>query len=119
MPANWRPTGLFASPFELKRNKRTVWTIPTRPYAGAHFATFPPDLIRPCIRAGCPVGGTVLDPFMGAGTTVLVASQEGRKSIGIELNNNYMDLANGRITELLKEKVNETGQQDREIQYAA
>jgi DNA modification methylase len=65
------------------RNKRTVWTVATYPFPEAHFATFPPKLIEPCILAGCPVGGTVLDPFAGSGTTLLVATQHHRKSIGI------------------------------------
>ncbi len=66
------------------RNKRSVWEVATKPFSGAHFATFPPDLIEPCILAGCPVGGTVLDPFFGAGTTGLVADRLGRDCIGIE-----------------------------------
>lgn len=61
------------------RNKRDVWTVTTKPFKGAHFATFPPELITPCILAGSPVGGTVLDPFFGAGTTGLVAQRHGRK----------------------------------------
>lgn len=69
-----------------RRNKRDVWTITTRGYKGAHFATFPPDLIRPCILAGCPEGGVVLDPFAGSGTTLQVAKEQGRDAIGIELN---------------------------------
>jgi DNA modification methylase len=60
------------------RNKRSVWTVATQPYPGAHFATFPPKLIEPCILAGCPEGGTVLDPFAGAGTTGMVALRHGR-----------------------------------------
>lgn len=83
------------------RNKRSVWTVSTRPFKGAHFATFPPDLIRPCVQAGCPVGGTVLDPFFGAGTTGLVARQEGREYIGIELNPAYAEMAQKRIDEAL------------------
>jgi DNA modification methylase len=79
------------------RNKRTVWAIATTPFREAHFATFPPNLIRPCILAGCPKGGTVLDPFMGSGTTALVARQEGRKSIGIELNRAYIEIASRRL----------------------
>jgi DNA modification methylase len=79
------------------RNKRDVWSVPVRAYRGAHFATFPPTLIRPCILAGCPAGGTVLDPFMGAGTVGLVAEQEGRNCIGIELNPAYVKLATERI----------------------
>jgi hypothetical protein len=68
------------------RNKRSVWEVTTQPFSEAHFATFPPALIEPCILAGCPVGGTVLDPFFGAGTTGLVADRLGRDCIGIELN---------------------------------
>jgi DNA modification methylase len=81
------------------RNRRSVWTVATQPYSGAHFATFPPALIRPCILAGCPVGGTVLDPFGGSGTTAEVAEQEGRNSILIELNPAYAEIARGRVTE--------------------
>jgi site-specific DNA-methyltransferase (adenine-specific) len=80
-----------------KRSKRSVWTVPPRPFAEAHFATFPPDLIRPCILAGCPEGGTVLDPFFGAGTTGLVAQQHGRNCIGIELNADYINIAKRRL----------------------
>jgi len=79
-----------------KRNKRTVWTVPSAPYSEAHFATFPPDLIKPCILAGCPVGGTVLDPFFGSGTTGQVSLELGRNCIGIELNPKYVQLANRR-----------------------
>jgi DNA modification methylase len=79
------------------RNKRTVWRIPTKSFKGAHFATFPPKLIEPCILAGCPVGGVVLDPFGGAGTTGLVCEQLGRESILIELNPEYCELAARRI----------------------
>lgn len=79
------------------RNRRSVWTIATRPYAEAHFATFPPDLIEPCIKAGCPVGGTVLDPFFGAGTTGLVAAHLGCEFVGIELNPAYCEMAKKRI----------------------
>ena len=80
-----------------KRNRRSVWTVATKPYKGAHFATFPPDLIRPCILAGCPKDGTVLDPFGGAGTTALVALQEGRKAVLCELNPDYIALAHKRL----------------------
>ena len=80
-----------------KRNKRSVWTVTTRPFKGAHFATFPPELIEPCILAGCPEGGTVLDPFFGAGTTGLVAQQHGRNWIGCELNPVYAEMAAKRI----------------------
>jgi site-specific DNA-methyltransferase (adenine-specific) len=80
-----------------KRNKRDVWTVTTKPFKGAHFATFPPDLIEPCILAGCPEGGTVLDPFFGAGTTGLVAQRHNRKWIGCELNPEYAAIAQARI----------------------
>jgi len=79
------------------RNKRSVWDVNTRGYDGAHFATFPKDLIRPCIRAGSRYGGIVLDPFFGSGTTGIVALEEGRKCIGIELNPEYVTLAQNRI----------------------
>ncbi len=79
------------------RNKRSVWTIATAPYAEAHFATFPPALVEPCILAGCPAGGTVLDPFLGSGTTALVADRLGRSAIGIELNPAYAAMARRRI----------------------
>jgi DNA modification methylase len=79
------------------RNKRSVWTVPTRAFKGAHFATFPPDLIRTCIKAGCKPGGVVLDPFMGAGTTALVAHELGRKYVGIELNGEYVKMAKERL----------------------
>lgn len=79
------------------RNKRSVWTVATSPFAEAHFATFPPDLIKPCVLAGCPEGGLVLDPFMGAGTTALVAATYNRNFIGIELNPAYLEMAEKRI----------------------
>jgi DNA modification methylase len=80
-----------------KANRRSVWTVTTKPYKGAHFATFPPDLIRPCILAGCPAGGMVLDPFGGSGTTAQVAVEENRNVIMCELNQEYINLANNRI----------------------
>ena len=83
------------------RNKRNVWTVTTKPFRGAHFAVFPPDLIEPCIKAGCPVGGTVLDPFGGSGTTGLVANNLGRDAVLIELNENYVDIAKKRINDNL------------------
>lgn len=79
------------------RNKRSVWTVTPKPFKGAHFATFPPALIEPCILAGCPLGGTVLDPFGGAGTTGLVAVQNARNAILIELNPEYIEIASRRI----------------------
>ncbi|MCL2246780.1 MAG: site-specific DNA-methyltransferase, partial [Lentimicrobiaceae bacterium] len=75
------------------RNRRSVWTVPTKGFKGAHFATFPPDLIRTCIEAGCPPDGVVLDPFMGAGTTAVVAKELGRNYVGIELNREYVRIA--------------------------
>lgn len=80
-----------------KRNRRSVWEVNTKPFKEAHFATYPPDLIEPCILAGCPEGGTVLDPFFGAGTTGLVAQQHGRNWIGCELNPDYADIARRRL----------------------
>ena len=82
---------------EKGRNKRNVWTITTKPFKDAHFATFPKDLIEPCIKAGCPEGGVVLDPFGGSGTTGIVAALNNRNAILIELNQNYIDIANKRI----------------------
>ena len=83
--------------YSSTRNKRNVWTITTKPFKDAHFATFPKDLIEPCIKAGCPEGGVVLDPFGGSGTTGIVASLNNRNAILIELNQNYIDIANKRI----------------------
>lgn len=80
-----------------RRNKRSVWTIATAPFSEAHFATFPPELPELCIKAGCPVGGTVLDPFSGAGTTALVADRLQRNAIGIELNPEYAAMSERRI----------------------
>lgn len=79
------------------RNRRSVWTVATQPFKEAHFATYPPALIEPCILAGCPAGGTVLDPFGGAGTTGLVADRLGRNAVLIELNPEYAALAERRI----------------------
>lgn len=81
----------------LGSNKRSVWTVAPKPFKEAHFATYPPELIEPCILAGCPIGGTVLDPFFGAGTTGLVAQNHGRKWIGIELNPAYAEIARRRL----------------------
>jgi len=79
------------------RNRRTVWTLPTAPYREAHFATFPPDLVRPCILAGCRQGGTVIDPFAGSCTTAFVAKQLGRRSIMVDPNAAYLDMGIRRI----------------------
>jgi DNA modification methylase len=80
-------------------NKRSVWSVPVKPYTGAHFAVFPSELIEPCILAGAPVGGVVLDPFMGSGTTAQVAQTLGRQYLGCELNENYKTLQNKRIAQ--------------------
>lgn len=80
-----------------RANKRSVWTVATRPFKGAHFAIYPPDLIEPCVLAGCPVGGVVLDPFGGAGTTGLVAQRHGRSAVLCELNPDYAQMAQSRI----------------------
>lgn len=94
--------GVNSRPPEYKiydgmRNRRSVWTVTTKPFKGAHFATFPPDLIEPCILAGCPVGGTVLDPFGGSGTTAGVALKHGRNAILCELNPEYAALVPDRV----------------------
>jgi DNA modification methylase len=81
------------------RNKRSVWTVNTKPYGGAHFAVFPEELIEPCILAGSRVGDVVLDPFMGSGTTAQVAQQLGRKYLGCELNPNYKPLQDKRVAQ--------------------
>ena len=82
------------------RNRRSVWTVTTKPFKGAHFATFPPDLIEPCILAGCPVGGTVLDPFGGSGTTAGVALKHGRSAILCELNPDYAAMIPDRVNKI-------------------
>jgi DNA modification methylase len=84
-----------------KRNKRSVWAVATQSYSEAHFATYPPELIKPCILAGCPEGGTVLDPFGGSGTTAQVASNLNRNAILCELNPEYVEIAKGRLHDSL------------------
>ncbi len=83
------------------RNKRTVWSVAPKPYKGAHFATFPPDLIRPCVLAGSRKGGVVPDPFNGSGTTGQVAMEEGRAYIGIDLNPEYLELTRARFSTVI------------------
>lgn len=80
-----------------KRNKRSVWVVNTRSYPEAHFATFPKELIEPCVLAGCPQGGTIIDPFGGSGTTAEVAVENGRNAILIELNSEYVQIAHNRM----------------------
>lgn len=82
---------------EMGANKRSVWTVSTKGFPEAHFATFPEELILPCVLAGCPKGGLILDPFMGAGTTALVAMSHGRDFTGFELNPKYIKIANNRL----------------------
>ena len=81
----------------LKRNKRSVWTVTTKPFNGEHFAVYPEKLIEDCIKAGCPENGIVLDPFMGSGTTGIVARKLNRKYIGFELNPGYIEIADKRL----------------------
>lgn len=85
-----------------KRNRRSVWSVPTSPYKAAHFATFPPALIEPCVLAGCPAGGVVLDPFGGSGTTAGVAIAHGRKAVLCELNPEYAELIPSRIDAIVR-----------------
>ncbi len=89
--------GLTSVGAKETRNKRSVWTVAPKAYKGAHFAVFPPDLIEPCVLAGCPEGGIVLDPFMGSGTTAMVARDNGRRYLGCELNPEYSTLQEERL----------------------
>lgn len=94
--------GVNSRPPEYKvydglRNRRSVWTVTAKPFKGAHFATFPPDLIEPCILTGSPLGGTVLDPFGGSGTTAGVAVANGRRAILCELNPDYAAMVPARV----------------------
>jgi len=95
---NEHPDALPTEVSELK-NKRSVWTVNPKPYSGSHFAVFPTELIEPCILAGAPVGGIVLDPFMGSGTTAQVAQDLGRQYIGCELNPEYGKLQKKRTAQ--------------------
>jgi len=99
-PGRTRMEGLKTNEYETK-NKRSVWTVTTKPYSEAHFATYPHDLIIPCIKAGCPENGTVLDPFGGSGTTAQVAAQLNRNAILCELNPEYIKIANQRLLDSL------------------
>jgi len=84
-------------PSDGLRQRRSVWLVPVKPFKGAHFAVMPPKLIEPCVLAGSPAGGTVLDPFAGSGTTLAVAVASGRSAVGIELNEEYLPLIRSRI----------------------
>lgn len=95
-PGRTKMGGLKTNDYD-KRNKRSVWTQTTKPYKEAHFAVYPEELIVDCIKAGCPEGGIVLDPFIGSGTTGLVAKKLNRHYIGIELNAEYIKIAEKRI----------------------
>lgn len=95
-PCRTKMMGLKTNDYD-NRNKRSVWTVTTQPFKEAHFAVFPPDLIKPMVLAGCPTGGVVLDPFVGSGTTAIVARELGRRFIGIELNQEYADMARRRV----------------------
>ena len=95
-PGRTRMKGLVRNDY-LTRNKRSVWSVAIQPFRGAHFATFPEKLIVDCIKAGCPIGGIVLDPFMGSGTTAVVARKLNRNYIGFELNSEYINISNERL----------------------
>ena len=95
---NYKANGELINP-DGKRNKRSVWTVNTKPYKEAHFAVFPPELPELCIKAGTSEGDTVLDPFFGSGTTGWVAQRLGRKWIGIELNEEYIKIAERRLSQ--------------------
>lgn len=99
-PGRTKMQGLKTNHY-TRRNKRSVWTVSTVPFKEAHFATYPEKLVQPCIMAGCPEGGIVLDPFMGSGTTGLVAKKLGRNYIGFELNPDYAKMAERRINSIL------------------
>lgn len=88
------------------RNKRTVWNIPLSKFRDSHFAVFPERLIEPCVLAGCPEGGTVLDPFFGAGTTGVVAAKSNRNYIGLELNPEYVEIAQNRLASVNEDLLN-------------
>lgn len=103
-PGRTRMNGLTTNHYETK-NKRSVWTVTTKPYEGAHFAVFPTDLIEPCILAGAPVGGIVLDPFMGSGTTAQVSQNLNRQYLGCELNLDYESLQKKRLRQMSLEFV--------------
>ena len=87
-----------------KRNKRSVWKVTCKPYKGSHFAVYPPELIEPCIKAGSEEGDIILDPFMGSGTTAMVAKSLKRYYIGCELHEDYGTLMQQRIKEGVPEK---------------
>lgn len=97
-PGRSKMGGLKVNDYE-KRNKRNVWTVNTKPYSGAHFAVFPPELIEPCVLSGSKAGDVVLDPFMGSGTTAQVSQDLGRQWVGCELNDEYKSLQDARTSQ--------------------
>jgi DNA modification methylase len=103
-------TGLLLAKVSGYRNKRSVWTVATTPMKAAHFATFPEALIKPMVLAGCPKDGIVLDMFMGAGTTALVAQKHNRNFMGCELNPDYIEIANARLNGRVREYLNKQKQ---------
>ena len=103
-PGHTHMNGLKHNMYKV-RNKRDVWSVPVRPFKGAHFATFPEELIKPCVLAGSKENGTVLDPFFGSGTTGVVATKFNRDFIGIELNSDYIGIAKRRLESVQTEMV--------------
>lgn len=101
--------GIRGSGVYPKANKRSVWQVPTKPFKEAHFAVYPEGLIEPCILAGCPKDGVVLDPFFGSGTSGLVALKHSRNFVGIELNPEYIKIAEKRLSKVQLELINELG----------
>lgn len=99
-PGRKRMKGLVRNDYST-RNKRSVWHVATQPFRGSHFAVFPEKLIVDCIKAGCSENGIVLDPFMGSGTTAVAARKLGRNYLGFELNPEYIQIAEDRLTETL------------------
>ena len=95
MSLQWKPEQVILNP--QGRNKRCVWTITTKPFKEAHFAVFPEELVETPLKAGCPKGGVALDPFCGSGTVGVVAKKQGKRFIGIELNKDYIEIAEKRI----------------------
>ena len=102
LEANKIPVDLLEYFEPVENTKSSVFEINTRPFKQAHFAVFPPELPERCIKAGCPEGGIVLDPFMGSGTTLMVAKKLNRSFIGIDLNPKYIEIAQKRINNTQK-----------------
>ena len=98
-PPQWRNEEAICNN-PLGKNKRSVWTINVKPFKDSHFAVFPIELIEPCVLAGCPKNGNILDPFGGSGTTGVVAKHLKRNATIIELNKEYIEIAKKRITEM-------------------